>query len=206
MALEAPPAGAPWRLDGKVALVTGASSGLGARFVRVLHDAGADVVATARRADVLSELASRFDANRFEIMAGDIACSSDEPSLAARTTGPIQVAAGQTTAGNVALQTAGEITGLVRGTAGQPVAGICAEAVPLRAGLGIPAGVTVTGGTYRIGDLQPGRYQVRFTSGCGATGYAARWYKNVPARAGATVVVVRPARVTAGINVYLHHG
>jgi NAD(P)-dependent dehydrogenase (short-subunit alcohol dehydrogenase family) len=30
-----------WRLDGRVALVTGASSGLGARFVHVLHQAGA---------------------------------------------------------------------------------------------------------------------------------------------------------------------
>jgi hypothetical protein len=33
--------GDPWRLDGRVALVTGASAGLGARFARVLHHAGA---------------------------------------------------------------------------------------------------------------------------------------------------------------------
>ena len=46
-----------WRLDGRVALVTGASAGLGARFVRVLHRAGANVLATARRADRLDELA-----------------------------------------------------------------------------------------------------------------------------------------------------
>jgi hypothetical protein len=76
----------------------------------------------------------------------------------------------------------------------------------LSGGLGIPAGVTAIGGEYRIGDLQPGRYLVRFTTGCGATGYAKRWYKNVRTRAGATVVVVRPARVTAGINVTLQHG
>jgi NAD(P)-dependent dehydrogenase (short-subunit alcohol dehydrogenase family) len=36
-----------WRLDGRVALVTGASAGLGARFARVLHRAGAHVLATA---------------------------------------------------------------------------------------------------------------------------------------------------------------
>ena len=36
-----------WRLDGRIALVTGASAGLGARFARVLHQAGADVLATA---------------------------------------------------------------------------------------------------------------------------------------------------------------
>ncbi len=45
-----------FRLDGRVAVVTGASSGLGARFARVLHAVGATVVVTARRADRLSEL------------------------------------------------------------------------------------------------------------------------------------------------------
>jgi hypothetical protein len=44
-------------LAGKVALVTGASSGLGARFAAVLADAGASVVAAARRIDRLEELA-----------------------------------------------------------------------------------------------------------------------------------------------------
>ena len=34
----------PFRLDDRVAVVTGASSGLGARFARVLHGAGATVV------------------------------------------------------------------------------------------------------------------------------------------------------------------
>jgi NAD(P)-dependent dehydrogenase (short-subunit alcohol dehydrogenase family) len=43
-----------WRLDGRVALVTGASTGLGARFARVLQRAGAQVLATARRADLLA--------------------------------------------------------------------------------------------------------------------------------------------------------
>jgi NADP-dependent 3-hydroxy acid dehydrogenase YdfG len=40
-----------FRLDGQVAIVTGASSGLGARFARVLHRVGATVVLAARRAD-----------------------------------------------------------------------------------------------------------------------------------------------------------
>jgi NAD(P)-dependent dehydrogenase (short-subunit alcohol dehydrogenase family) len=39
-------ADARWLLDGKVALVTGASAGLGARFARVLHAAGAHVITT----------------------------------------------------------------------------------------------------------------------------------------------------------------
>jgi NAD(P)-dependent dehydrogenase (short-subunit alcohol dehydrogenase family) len=47
-----------FRLDGSVAIVTGASSGLGDRFARVLHAAGATVVVAARRADRLDALAS----------------------------------------------------------------------------------------------------------------------------------------------------
>jgi NAD(P)-dependent dehydrogenase (short-subunit alcohol dehydrogenase family) len=50
----------PFRLDGRVAVVTGASSGLGMRFAAVLHGAGARVVAVARRADRLSELEARL--------------------------------------------------------------------------------------------------------------------------------------------------
>ncbi len=45
-------------LDGKVAILTGASSGLGRRFAEVLSGAGATVIAAARRADRLDELAA----------------------------------------------------------------------------------------------------------------------------------------------------
>lgn len=47
---------APFRLDGRVVIVTGASSGLGARFARVLGAVGARVVVAARRADRLDAL------------------------------------------------------------------------------------------------------------------------------------------------------
>ena len=48
-------------LSGKVALVTGASSGLGVRFAEVLADNGASVVLVARRADRLGALKARIE-------------------------------------------------------------------------------------------------------------------------------------------------
>jgi NADP-dependent 3-hydroxy acid dehydrogenase YdfG len=43
-------------LHGKVAFITGASSGLGEHFAQVLASAGATVVVAARRAEKLEEI------------------------------------------------------------------------------------------------------------------------------------------------------
>jgi NAD(P)-dependent dehydrogenase (short-subunit alcohol dehydrogenase family) len=51
-----------FRLDGKVAVVTGASSGLGVFFAEGLAQAGADVVVSARRAERLEGTRERVEA------------------------------------------------------------------------------------------------------------------------------------------------
>ena len=70
-------------LDGQVALVTGASTGLGARFAAVLDRAGARVLATARRADLLDQVA-RECGEQMEVMPGDIADGAHRQALADR--------------------------------------------------------------------------------------------------------------------------
>lgn len=55
--------GFSFELTGRTALITGASSGLGMRFGRILAVSGAKVALGARRIDKLEELADRIGAN-----------------------------------------------------------------------------------------------------------------------------------------------
>ena len=57
-------------LSGRVALITGASSGLGERFTQVFRDAGAEVVITGRRAELLAAVADETGATA---VAADLA-------------------------------------------------------------------------------------------------------------------------------------
>lgn len=61
-------------LTGRAALVTGASSGLGAHFATVLARAGADVILAARRVDALETTAAgiRSEGGRCAVMALDV--------------------------------------------------------------------------------------------------------------------------------------
>jgi NAD(P)-dependent dehydrogenase (short-subunit alcohol dehydrogenase family) len=69
-----------FRVDARVALVTGASSGLGARFARVLDAAGAHVVVTARRSDRLAALCAE-SGGRMLALPADLAAASDRETL-----------------------------------------------------------------------------------------------------------------------------
>jgi NAD(P)-dependent dehydrogenase (short-subunit alcohol dehydrogenase family) len=70
-------------LDGRVAVVTGASAGLGRRFATVLADRGAAVVIAARRGDALQELASdiRSRGGNALVHVIDVADASSIPGL-----------------------------------------------------------------------------------------------------------------------------
>lgn len=70
------------QLDGRVVLVTGASSGLGARFARIAAAAGAKVVAGARRVDRIAELVRTIDADGGEAIAVSLDVT-DEASVRA---------------------------------------------------------------------------------------------------------------------------
>ena len=76
-----------FRLDGKVAVVTGASSGLGAAFAVGLADAGADVAICARRTDRLRQTKADVEAlgRRCVAVTADVANPDDCHRVAQET-------------------------------------------------------------------------------------------------------------------------
>ncbi len=85
-----------FKLDGKVALVTGAGSGLGQAMAVALAEAGADVALAGRRAEVLAETEKRISATGRKVLAvsADVSKSDDVKNLIAECEGklgPIEV-------------------------------------------------------------------------------------------------------------------
>lgn len=84
-----------FRLDGKVAIVTGASSGLGVAFAKGLAEAGADVVLAARRADKLKDTAALVESvgRRALVVQADVSQPDDcrEVARAAAEFGTVTV-------------------------------------------------------------------------------------------------------------------
>ena len=76
-----------FRLDGKVAIVTGASSGLGVAFAEGLAEAGADVAIGARREERLSDTKARVEARGRRCLARrlDVTDPDDCTALAQAT-------------------------------------------------------------------------------------------------------------------------
>jgi NAD(P)-dependent dehydrogenase (short-subunit alcohol dehydrogenase family) len=72
-----------FNLAGRTAIVTGASSGLGVRFARVLHAAGARVVLSARRVDRLDALAAELSGAH--VIAADVSDAHERERLVEQT-------------------------------------------------------------------------------------------------------------------------
>jgi NAD(P)-dependent dehydrogenase (short-subunit alcohol dehydrogenase family) len=72
---DTPPAD-PFRLDERVVVLTGASSGLGRGFAQALAAAGADLVLAARRLEQLEELATELG-TRVEVVRADVSSPED---------------------------------------------------------------------------------------------------------------------------------
>ncbi len=74
-----------WRLDGQLALITGASAGIGLAIARELLGFGADVMLVARNADALEtvrdELLEEFPERTILAMAADVADDEDRREI-----------------------------------------------------------------------------------------------------------------------------
>ncbi len=74
-------------VDGRVAVVTGASSGLGQQAATILANSGAKVVGVARRADALASWADEMGGN-VAVLAGDVADLENHPELVREIAAP----------------------------------------------------------------------------------------------------------------------
>jgi hypothetical protein len=127
---------------------------------------------------------------------------SNQPDQATATR--ITVQPGRTTQLIAAtLQPFGAIDGAVTTRAHAGVAGECVTAVPFRATVdpvsGVPPApdiaITQSAGRYRLLDLPPGQYKIKFSSGCGDRGFRAQWWDQAASARTARVITIRNATV-----------
>jgi short-subunit dehydrogenase len=90
------------RLDGRTALLTGATGGIGRAIAHALHRRGATMILTGRRVDVLEDLRRELG-DRAEVIGADLANKPDVERLGERTDVDVLVA-------NAALPAAGRLT------------------------------------------------------------------------------------------------
>jgi hypothetical protein len=111
------------------------------------------------------------------------------------------------TAGGIdgVLPPGGAISGVVTSQAGgTAVAGIC---VYVQSGGNIAGRTTGKSGTYSVRRMEPGRYEVAFTGGCGNSGsYAPQYYAGEANAAATTPVTISAGQVRTGISAAMSAG
>lgn len=153
-------------------------------------------------------------AGKYLVYVADPTCSFSEPDLApqwylgqptpAGATAVSVTSGVTTTISDATLAQDGSISGTVTGTGHSPLGGVCVAATATIAGSAPVYSVTSgASGGYSIGDLPAGQYRVEFSSGCGAVGYHAQWWKDKPSAQTATTVTVTASTATTGIGAVL---
>jgi len=99
-------------LNGRVAFVTGASSGLGRRFATILAASGANVVIGARRAGLLDVLAEEITAAGGEALAVTVDVTDEASIIAAYDAAAERFGPVDTVIANAGLNVAGSALGL----------------------------------------------------------------------------------------------
>jgi Carboxypeptidase regulatory-like domain len=161
-------------------------------------------------------------AGTYHVYLGDAFCGSGssghvfapqwfkgQQSLATAT--DVTVTAGNATADiSAGLGEGGTIRGTVTHQ-GQPVAGECVTAAPvnptpdplLNQTLNPVVAVTTSSGSYSLVDLLPGQYDVKFSIGCGDSGFATQWWRHAASEQSATTISVSANGTVTGIDANL---
>jgi Carboxypeptidase regulatory-like domain len=161
-------------------------------------------------------------AGTYHVYIGDAFCPTNVPGPAfapvwykgqptEATATDVTVTAGAATAGiSATLRASGIISGTVTHQ-GNPVSGECVTAFPVSPtpdplfGGTLNPVIAVSGsdGSYSLTDLLPGKYQVEFSIGCGASGFASQWWDNASSRSTATTITVTANSDVTGISASL---
>ncbi len=161
--------------------------------------------------------ATGLAAGKYQVYFNDPFCLFGVPSLASQwysgqptqaTADVVTVTTGGTTTGiDATLQPFGTITGTVTGPGQAAVSGECVTAVPVGkdfAGFFPPEiAITTATGSYSLLEVQPGRYKLKFSTGCGDSGFKTQWWQNATSRATATVITVGAGAAVTGIDAVL---
>ncbi len=123
-------------------------------------------------------------------------CNGTNANYVAQTVAGVVTSSASPTMLNFALPTGGQVTGVVTGNGGAPMADVCVSAIQQNSVGVVGNAVSVANGTYTIMGLPAGSYRVEIVPQCGSTP------QNVTAAA-LTGVVVTAGATTSGVNFVL---